>query len=623
MTVPPGIGRQVTTRFTSVLDFSQLRAELPINGLSFSKVLNGSGPWEGSLDVEDLGVRKSFWQEATLVNRTAVWVDVGGALLYGGRVTGRRYAMSTGKVALSGGDMAGYFSQRIQAQDYTAYEDPEGHHWATTGASALRIAFYVLRQAMAKAYSIPIEIVASGEEPGEAFWITFSAPEAQQQTIASMLSQLQELGYLVGVDYACDVAYVKGVPTVAVTLSYPRRGTAAPLVIDLTNALDLEYDEDGTEQADRVVAQAGATIVRSKGAIYQPTAGAGYPLLEAELSYSALAPSGNNGAVLEAYASGALATRAYPLLAPVVTLPLFGVPSIFELDVGDDVWLYVPVGAGGLPLNNPRFPEGLRFLFRIVRIDVKVEDEGVSTMALTLNLPPSEVPVEPPELDREAKEAEEREELERREKEAKEKEELEAKEKEEREAAERKAEEELQSATEAEAEAAVKEAEKAVSEATSEKQKKEAERVLKKAEEILGKSKKPKSKSEKERVKQEAEENKRESEIVKIPSSGGTKLGGPVEPLVARSEGSPYTPSGGFDAVVALSFGRATGASKAIKYFVSVDGVSALEGKMADTGVGAGAPSVTFPVKAGGTWEVSLESESFPVEVFSTYWFFE
>jgi hypothetical protein len=86
------------------------------------------------------------------------------------------------------------------------------------------------------------------------------------------------------------------------------------------------------------------------------------------------------------------------LTAPVVTLPLFGEPSIFDLDVGMEVLLKSPTGEGDLPFNCPRFPNGLSERFRIVRIDVDVPDEGVPTMAIALNVPAFLTPVEPPEV---------------------------------------------------------------------------------------------------------------------------------------------------------------------------------------------------------------------------------
>jgi hypothetical protein len=58
--------------------------------------------------------------------------------------------------------------------------------------------------------------------------------------------------------------------------------------------------------------------------------------------------------------------------------------------MGDDVTLYVPVDSY-LP-TNPRFVNGMIYDFRIVRNDVTIADEGLSTMELTLNVPPDTQP---------------------------------------------------------------------------------------------------------------------------------------------------------------------------------------------------------------------------------------
>jgi hypothetical protein len=464
--------------------------------------------------------------EATAVNRSALWVDIDGVLFYGGRTLGRKYGMSQGIASLTGSDFSGYTAQRLQAKDYGVYTDPDGHEWWRTGAPALKIAFWTLKDAMEKAYSIPIKIVAEGSEAKESYWVTFSAPEEQHQTLGSILSQMQGMGYPIGIDYASDVSYVSGRPTATITLSYPRRGapfTVASKVIDLANALDLEYDEDGTQQADSIVEQAGALLVRSSEGIWVPTREAGYPLLEAMISHPATAPSSLPGAALEAYVSGDLATLAYPLTAPVITLPLFGNPSIFEIDVGDDVQLRIPVVAGDQPPTNPRFPSGLTVVMRIVRIDVTIPDEGIATMVITLNLPPSAVPVEPPEETTEGRKAKEEESAElnkEQEKAAKEKEEeaaKEATEQEEKEDSERKkiAEEAL-----AEAEAAKKAAEEAAAEALTKKVKDEAEAAKAAAEAAAEAARKAaeaaaEKSADKARRKQEAKEHRQAAERAK------------------------------------------------------------------------------------------------------------
>jgi hypothetical protein len=135
MPTPEGIDHEILCQFTALLGneedklFGHLLAELPLHNLMFAKVLNGPGPWAGTLDVEDPGVKDAEWIKATNVNRTAMWVVIDNDIVYGGVTTGRKYTRSTGKVALTGTSFTGYLSQRLQSRDYTNYVDPEEDEW--------------------------------------------------------------------------------------------------------------------------------------------------------------------------------------------------------------------------------------------------------------------------------------------------------------------------------------------------------------------------------------------------------------------------------------------------------------------------------------------------------------
>jgi hypothetical protein len=303
----------------------------------------------------------------------------------------------------------------------------------TAGAPAIEIAYYLLAQALAADHSMPIEVSPVKEDgtdlsPEEIeaiddlHWITYSSPVNQAQTLAAILTQLQELGYPVGIDYYSFWSRDDAKNPVAhIGLAYPRAGITEPAdvpIIELSEALELSYSEDGTSQSNVVIARAGASEGKDEKAEerqepWDEAFDEGYPLLEQAGTMPALAPSDDPGAMLTAFLHGLLAVSAYPLLAPVVTLPMFGAAeggagglSIFDLTVGDDVVLRIPRAIGELPSNNPRFPNGLpetnaQVFFRITRIDCEVPDDGVPVMKLTLNLPPKgeknkQIPVVPP-----------------------------------------------------------------------------------------------------------------------------------------------------------------------------------------------------------------------------------
>lgn len=395
-TSPPGLKHQVTCTFTDLFKFKAL-AELPLTNLTFSKVLDGVGPWAGELNVEDSRMRQANWINATSVWRTALWIDIDGVPIYAGPTLGRDYDEESNKASLSGSDFLTYPAFRLQARGYVDYTDPEGHKWGGAPfAPTTAIAYWVLQQALVLYGSIPLRVARDGETPPEKYWVSFEAPLEQEQTVGSILTQMQEPGYLTGIDYGQDLSYENKKRVAQITLSYPRRGSIVnPHVIEIPNGFGLKYGEDGTSQANSIIELAGGTTDRTKESFFVAAIAEGYPLLEATVTRPAL--TGDGAGLIEAYLSGSLATKAFPVIAPTIKLPMFGEPSIFDLNVGDDVILRVkPSPNRQYPANHPRFPKGLSVRMRIVRIDCTIPDEGLPYMEVTLNLPPVLIPVEPP-----------------------------------------------------------------------------------------------------------------------------------------------------------------------------------------------------------------------------------
>ena len=51
----------ITYKFTDLFRFQTI-AELPIYDTTFSLAVNGAGPWQSTLEVEDSEVRKTNWR---------------------------------------------------------------------------------------------------------------------------------------------------------------------------------------------------------------------------------------------------------------------------------------------------------------------------------------------------------------------------------------------------------------------------------------------------------------------------------------------------------------------------------------------------------------------------------
>jgi hypothetical protein len=103
-----------------------------------------------------------------------------------------------------------------------------------------------------------------------------------------------------------------------------------------------------------------------------------FPLLETTLSRTDITDS----TVLQQTTNSYLAAVEAPVVTPVLTFSLdMPNPQFGSYLLGDDVRVVVP--------PDEFFMSGYDGILRIVQWDVTVNPNGVSTVALTLNVPPS------------------------------------------------------------------------------------------------------------------------------------------------------------------------------------------------------------------------------------------
>lgn len=383
--------------------YGNLIAVLPFTGVTWSTVLNGAGQFTATLPVEDPKVANLNWVEATAPNKACLWVGIDGpTMVFGGIIQQRTYDQTAQTITVTANEFWGYLNQRLQAFDY-------GTTWAAApGAAAMTMAETIISDALNAANSIPISVATEGSVPSE-YYIVGSFPLSQQQPVASLVQQLQEMGYLVGFDFATDVAQIGNLFAATITLSYPRRGRVAGTTGLAVTApfVGLTYNEDGTQQANQIEEMATATGGVGATVAWTPAMTTdGYPLLEAVESHMVFSAQtfdissevSASQPVLEAWGDDDLALYAYPASVLTVTVPLFGTGlSIGDFELGDDIRVIIPKQAGGGPGTCPRFPNGMDMYWRITQVEVEIPDEGLPTMALTMQLPPASTPERPPQ----------------------------------------------------------------------------------------------------------------------------------------------------------------------------------------------------------------------------------
>ncbi len=125
---------------------------LPYVGVSFGEVLNDVGPFQGNLPLTDPRVQALDWADATRTGRTALFVDLDGALVWGGIIETQRYQeAAAGKPLVIGAStFQSYFLQRLQAADYTV-PNAASAYWNASPADPMLVAEQIIMNAQSTA----------------------------------------------------------------------------------------------------------------------------------------------------------------------------------------------------------------------------------------------------------------------------------------------------------------------------------------------------------------------------------------------------------------------------------------------------------------------------------------
>lgn len=412
-----GVGdSEFSYRFYDLYTMEPL-GSMPINKATYTKKLNGAGSFQGSVYLEDPRLQNLGIANMCHPGRTAMFIDVDGTLDWGGVIWTRNYQRSTRTLTLGGSELWSYIYSRVQAADYsTSWIGP---------ADPMQIAKTIVQDALAVANSALADMtVAIQGATSTTEWVSMSFPYIQLQTVGMIVTMMQQMGYTIGYDFAVDVSYdAYWNPMYQLTLSNPRRGRVAGktgLMVDVSQCVDWTYPEDASRTGNKLYETSTAAASMLDIEVADGPLQSGYPLLEQLVEHPNInsVPTGNLQEVLHAVALGDLAVMAYPAVTPTVTVAIANTSQLQLGDfiVGDDIRFYVPsvaaptpgatsfdsslstdfpAGMDGITTSgaglcyDPRFPNGLDTYFRIIQQDTTVNDEGLSTFKLTLNVPPS------------------------------------------------------------------------------------------------------------------------------------------------------------------------------------------------------------------------------------------
>jgi hypothetical protein len=370
---------------------------VPLKNVTFGEELNSDGGFQGDLPIASPEVQRLSFLAATLTGRTLLGVEYEEELVWGGIIWTRRYKKSEASIKLGATTPGSYFKSILQKGEYA-------NTWEA-GAEPIEVVKKIMEDSQLAEHALRFEIVT--HKTGAASHVKVSYPLPTPQVIQSIMSTLSELGLGTGFDWSFDVSYKPGTTTPVLTFAmyFPLRGrNIAETGVQLLgcNCTDFEWPEDSTNQAWSIT-ENGSGGIRGSATYTQPGI-AGWPLLEALKSRT----NTGEAAALAQAAEGDLSAYAWPVVTPTFELPLYhledgvqpGWFSFSTLEPGDEFIFRVdPIEGGGRNVD-PRFPNGIESIERLLSWSCAVPDKGLVKLNYTTAPPPAEngSPPEPESL---------------------------------------------------------------------------------------------------------------------------------------------------------------------------------------------------------------------------------
>lgn len=349
---------------------NEIIAELPLTGVSFTQQLNQAGTFTGRILLSGINSYKFNVEPSTQPARNALYVDRNGILVWGGIIWNREYSSADQTLTVTAREFESYFERRL-ITNTTAF----------TNSDQLLIARTLINNAQAVA-SGDIGVQVGSETSGVLIDRVYYNYELKNvwQAIKDLSNQDD------GFDFNIKVEYdnITNEPIKTLVLGYPRTGNIDTGVGDIStpvfifpagNIVEYQYPEDGSIIGNSLYVIGAGSNEGKLQAYAEDTAKlvGGWPLLENSANYSDI----TDQVVLDELATAQVLALSEPpplinIVVPAYENPIFGTYSI-----GDDARLII---------NDPRFPEGLDEVYRIVGFNVQPGENGPERVTITLTI---------------------------------------------------------------------------------------------------------------------------------------------------------------------------------------------------------------------------------------------
>lgn len=341
--------------------------ELPLDSVSFSSVLNGAGDLSASVPLIGRDAARAALA-ATIPERTALYVERDGVLVWGGIIWTRTFRKSARAVSVQAAEWWSYL-RRLPLRSDLSF----------AGVDQLEIARQIVQTVLGYT-GADIGLSYGAETSGRLRTRTYAAFERKQA--AEAVEQLADV--IDGFDFSVEVGWGTTAPTRTLSLSFPRRGRSNVETVPVfelgKNLIDYEVLDDGTQSARLVdVIGAGdgpATLIGS--ATDTASIDAGFPLTVDTIAEKDITVR----STIDARAAAAVAARAAtPQFWSIVVDANDPDGPFGSWITGDDCRIRID--------DDERFPRladgsaGYDATHRIIGWQIRLDDSG-ETLAVTV-----------------------------------------------------------------------------------------------------------------------------------------------------------------------------------------------------------------------------------------------
>lgn len=385
--------------------------DIPLSGVTFSTKLNNIGTMSGTIQMTDSGVQSALANQPSLdllCDRTAVYVELNGNLVWGGIMQQAQYQSTKGQTKIQCQDWWGYFAGMRMITWNSSY----------TGVDQLLVAADLINIAQGNASSTSqIPNISAGYTAGGNVGVVLgpiatsalsgAVVSSQDVTVGYAQSAFKNLGQAIsdigtganGYDWTIDVAYdTNGIPTKTFNLWYPRAGRTYQ--VQQASGAAVEFNMPGTSGQDYnwpsgVIQTANVLFAAGSGtgnsAISAEAASpdlltTGWPLMENSTSFTDVIDQEQLDNIALAYL--------YQVQTPVRQPSVQYNPGsdsdqpLGSFAIGDDCRLIIapdPFFQNGYDSARGNYGENW---WRIIQVDTQVADDGKSNMTVSLATPP-------------------------------------------------------------------------------------------------------------------------------------------------------------------------------------------------------------------------------------------